>query len=49
MAISTDTWDDATKRSVESLVASAIGADTPKGDAIMAQAFQFSDASQDRA
>lgn len=46
VAISTDTWDDATKRSVESLVASAIGADTLKGDAIMAQAFQFSDASK---
>lgn len=44
VAISTDTWDDATKRSVESLVASAIGADLQKGDAIMAQAFQFSDA-----
>lgn len=46
VAISTDTWDDATKRSVESLIASAIGADTGKGDAIMAQAFQFSDISQ---
>jgi flagellar M-ring protein FliF len=46
VAISTDTWDDATKRSVESLIASAIGADTTKGDSIMAQAFQFSDLSQ---
>jgi flagellar M-ring protein FliF len=46
VAISTDTWDDATKRSVESLIASAIGADTAKGDAIMAQAFQFNNAAQ---
>jgi flagellar M-ring protein FliF len=42
VAISTGTWDEATKSSVESLIASAIGANVQAGDVVNAQAFQFS-------
>jgi flagellar M-ring protein FliF len=43
VAISTENWDEKTKTAVEQLVASAIGADTARGDVINAQAFQFMD------
>jgi flagellar M-ring protein FliF len=41
VALSTDTWDETAKASVEQLVATAIGADVSKGDSINVQAFQF--------
>jgi len=44
VAISTDVWDATTKRSVDNLVASAIGADLANGDVIDVQAFQFAEA-----
>jgi flagellar M-ring protein FliF len=43
VAISTTQWDEKTKAAVDQLVASAIGADTAKGDVINTQAFQFAD------
>ncbi|MBN2081986.1 flagellar M-ring protein FliF [bacterium] len=44
VAISTDVWDAATKRTVDNLVASAIGADVANGDVIDVQAFEFAEA-----
>lgn len=46
VALNTDTWDQTTKTSVESLVASAIGADPRAGDTINVQAFVFSQAEE---
>lgn len=46
VAISTETWDETTKATVEQLVASAIGASTARGDVINAQAFKFMDSGE---
>ena len=43
VAISTPSWDANAKQSIESLVASAIGADIAKGDRVEVQAFSFND------
>jgi flagellar M-ring protein FliF len=45
VAISTDTYDANSKAAVETLVASAIGADPDAGDKVDVQAFQFKDTS----
>lgn len=43
VAINTDAWDATTKQSVDTLVASAIGANLAAGDEIDVQAFEFSE------